>query len=93
MAQPINSWSELKQVVRQLKSDAAKEAYETIIIDTVDIAYDYVTKYICDNAKRPDGSYGVDRIGDIPFGGGYAQVAQEFDGCLRSIVQMGYGLK
>ena len=33
MAQPINSWSEFRQVLRQLKSDAAKAAYATIIID------------------------------------------------------------
>ena len=92
MAQPINSWSEFRQVLRQLKSDAAKAVYATIIIDTADIAYDYVSKYICDNAKRPDGGFGVDNIADIPFGKGYGLVSQEFDECLRSIVQMGYGL-
>lgn len=92
MAQPINNWSEFKQVLRQLKTDEAKEAYSTIIVDTADIAYDYATKYICDNAKRNDGSFGVDNIADIPFGKGYSLVAQEFDECLRSIVQMNYGL-
>ena len=83
MAQPINSWSEFRQVLRQLKSDAAKAAYATIIIDTADIAYDYVSKYICDNAKRPDGGFGVDNIADIPFGKGYGLVSQEFDECLN----------
>ena len=92
MAQPINNWSEFKQVLRQLKTDEAKEAYSTIIVDTADIAYEYATKYICDNAKRSDGSFGVDNIADIPFGKGYSLVAQEFDECLRSIVQMNYGL-
>lgn len=92
MAQPINNWSEFKQVLRQLKTDEAKEAYSTIIVDTADIAYDYATKYICDNAKRSDGAFGVDNIADIPFGKGYSLVAQEFDECLRSIVQMNYGL-
>ena len=92
MAQPINNWSEFKQVLRQLKADEAKKAYSTIIVDTADIAYDYATKYICDNAKRNDGSFGVDNIADIPFGKGYSLVAQEFDECLRSIVQMNYGL-
>lgn len=92
MAQPINNWSEFKQVLRQLKADEAKKAYSTIIVDTADIAYDYATKYICDNAKRSDGSFGVDNIADIPFGKGYSLVAQEFDECLRSIVQMNYGL-
>lgn len=92
MAQPINSWSEFRQVLRQLKTEDAKKLFSTIIIDTADIAYDYVSKYICDNAKRPDGGFGVDNVADIPFGKGYSLVSQEFDECLRSIVQMGYGL-
>lgn len=66
--------------------------FETIIVDTADIAYDYCTKYICDNALRPDGGYGVDSISDIPFGKGYGLVEKEFDAALRSIVQMDYGL-
>ena len=92
MAQPINSWSEFRKVLRQLKDPKAKERFETIIIDTADIAYDYCEKYICANAKRADGGFGVDAIGDIPFGKGYTLVAHEFDECLRSIVQMNYGL-
>ena len=85
MALPINSWSEFRQVLRQLKSDEAKEKFETIIIDTADIAYDYCVKYICANN-------GVDAIGDIGYGKGYGLVEKEFDECLRQIVQMGYGL-
>ena len=90
--QPINSWAEFKKVLRQLKDVRAKEMFETIIIDTADIAYDYCTKYICDNAQRSDGGYGVDSISDIPFGKGYGMVEKEFDTALRSIVQMDYGL-
>ncbi len=92
IAQPINSWSEFRQTLRELKKQEVKEKFSTIVIDTADIAYDYCTKYICDNAKRPDGGFGVDSISDIPFGKGYGQVSQEFDECLRSIVQMDYGL-
>ena len=92
MAQPINSWAEFKKVLRQLKDPAAKEQFETIIIDTADIAYDYCQKYTCANAKRADGGFGVDSIADIPFGKGYTMVGKEFDDCLRSIVQMDYGL-
>lgn len=61
-------------------------------MDTTDISYDYCTKYICDNAKRPDGGYGVDKVSDIPYGQGYGMIEKEFDECLRSIVQMDYGL-
>ena len=92
MAQPINTWAEFRKVLKQLKDPAVKEKFETIIIDTADIAYDLCEKYICANAKRSDGGYGVDAIGDIAFGKGYTLVAKEFDECLRSIIQMDYGL-
>ena len=92
MVQPINNWAEFKKVLRQLKDEKVKEQFETIIIDTVDIAYNYCEKYICANAVRSDGSYGVDSISDIPFGKGYAMVGQEFDESLRNIVQLDYGL-
>ena len=85
MAQPINSWSEFRKVLRQLKEEEVKEKFETIIIDTADIAYDYCEKYICANA-------GVDAIGDIGYGKGYTMVGKEYDEALRSIVQMNYGL-
>jgi len=85
MAQPINSWSEFRQVLRQLKDDKAKQMFETIIVDTADIAYDYCQKYICANND-------VDTIADIAYGKGYGLVEKEFDECLRQIVQMGYGL-
>ena len=85
MAQPINSWAEFRQVLRQLKEEQAKQMFETIIIDTADIAYDYCVKYICSNND-------VDAVGDIPYGKGYGLVEKEFDECLRQIVQLGYGL-
>ena len=92
MAQPINNWAEFRKVLRQLKDTKAKEMFSTITIDTCDIAYDYCTKYICDNALRADGGYGVDSVSDIPYGKGYGMVSKEFDECLRSIVMMDYGL-
>ena len=85
MAQPINSWSEFRKVLRQLKDSEVQKKFETIIIDTADIAYDYCEKYICSNA-------GVDTIGDIGYGKGYTLVGKEFDEALRSIVQLNYGL-
>lgn len=91
-AAPINSWAEFKKVLRQLKDEKAKTMYETVVLDTADILYDYCNKYICDNYPRPDGGFGVDSIKDIPFGGGYQLVQKEFDTALRSIVQMDYGL-
>ena len=92
MAQPINSWAEFRKVLTQLKDPKVKEQFETIIIDTVDIAYGYCEKYICANAPRSDGGFGVDSISDIPYGKGYSMVGQEFDESLRKIAQLDYGL-
>lgn len=92
MAQPVNTWGEFRKVLKQLKDPKVKEKFETIIIDTADIAYDLCEKYICQNVKRADGGFGVDSVADIPFGKGYTLVAKEYDECLRSIVQMDYGL-
>ena len=52
--QPINKWSEFKQVLKQLKDPKAHELYSNIIIDTADIAYDLCEKYICNQpAYKP----------------------------------------
>ena len=85
MVQKIDTWSTFKLVLRQLDKPEAKEKFSTICIDTVGIAYDLCEKYICAQA-------GVQKIGDIPYGGGYAQLSKEFDDSLRRITMMGYGL-
>lgn len=85
MAAPVNSWSEFLKVLKQLKDPRAKEMYETIIIDTADIAYDYCEQYICN-------INGVDTIGKIPFGQGYTLAGKEFDSKLRQLVQNDFGL-
>lgn len=84
-ALPINRWSEFKQVLKQLKTDEAHELYSNIIVDTADLAFDQCEKYIC-------GNNGVDKISDIPYGGGFSQCKKEFDEALRSIPQLGFGL-
>ena len=85
MALPITKWSEMKQVVKQLRKPEAHDMYEVIGIDTADLAYQYCSKYICDNE-------GVDTVADIPYGKGYGIVAVEFDNLLREIINLGYGL-
>lgn len=85
MAQPIEKWSDFKAVLRQLKTDEAKEKFKTIIVDTLDIAYSLCEKYVC-------AQNGVQAIGDIPFGKGFGALEKEYDETLRSILQMDYGL-
>ena len=81
----INKWSDLKLVIRQLAKEEAKQMYNTITIDTVSIAWDLCEQYICAQA-------GVQRLADIPWGAGYAQLSQEFENTLRAITMLGYGL-
>lgn len=84
-AQPIEKWSDFKSVLRQLRKDELKEVYQTIVVDTVDIAYGLCEKYIC-------AQNGVSVLSEIPYGKGYQLVEKEFDECLRQIVQLDYGL-
>lgn len=84
-AQPINSWGEFKKLFSELKTPEVQEKFQTIVIDTADIAYGYCEKFIC-------GREGVDTIGDIPYGKGYALVSTEFDEAIRKILQLNYGL-
>lgn len=85
MVQKVDSWSTFKLVVRQLGTPEAKEKFSVIGIDTVAIAYDLCEQYICSQN-------GVQKISEIPYGGGYSQLSKEFEGCLRKITMMGYGL-
>lgn len=85
MVQPVQKWSEFKQVLKQLKDPRVKEMYSNICIDTVDIAYDLCEKYICNQND-------IQSIGDLGFGKGYNMAKKEFDESLRAIPAMGYGL-
>lgn len=84
-AQPIQKWADFKTVLKQLSKPEAKDHYETIILDTVDIFYDLAEKHVCQRE-------GVELIGDIPYGGGYKMLRTEFNDALRSIPMMGFGL-
>ena len=81
----ITKWSDYKMVIRQLEKPEARELYETVIIDTISIAYDYCEQYIC-------AQNGVQKIADIPWGGGYSAAKKEFESTLRKITMLGYGI-
>ena len=81
----ITSWNEFKQVCRQLKKPEAKEVYETIVIDTVAIAYALCEKYILNRE-------GVNAIGDIGYGKGWGMLKDEFESTFRELTQLGYAI-
>ena len=90
MAKPINTWGEFKKILSELRDPAVKDVFQTVVIDTADIAYSYCEKYICGAASDAKNSY--DNVADIPYGKGYKMAAQEFDECIRKILQMDFGL-
>lgn len=81
----IDRWSVFKQVLKQLEKPEAHNYYDTVVIDTVSEAYASCEKFICQQA-------GVQRIGDIPYGRGYADTKREFEEALRKITMLGFGL-
>lgn len=90
MAKPMNSWGEFKKVLAELKDPEVKNIFQTIVIDTADIAYGLCEKYIC--SRESDAKNTYEQISDLPFGKGYKLAQQEFDEGLRKILQMDYGL-
>ena len=90
MVQPINSWSEFKKLFVEFKDPAVQEKFQTIVMDTADIAYAYCEKYICN--RESDAKHDYQSVADIPYGKGYQLVMREFDKCIRKILQMDYGL-
>jgi hypothetical protein len=90
MAKPMNTWGDLKKVLTELKDPEVKAIFQTIVIDTADIAYGLCEKYIC--SRESDAKNTYEQISDLPFGKGYKLAQQEFDESLRKILQMDYGL-
>lgn len=81
---PMTSWSDMKDLVRQLKTAPAKEMYDTIIFDTISNAYQMCYKYVC-------GQLGVNDPGEVGFGKGWRAIKEEFS-IIKEISRLGYGL-
>jgi hypothetical protein len=84
-AQKIDKWSTFKQVLRQLEQPKAHDFYDTVVIDTIGQAYTLCEEFTCAQA-------GVQKLGDIPYGAGYASCKKEFEGALRKITMLGFGI-
>lgn len=85
IAQPIQSWTEFRTFLRQLKKPEVKERYKTVVIDTVTIAYSMCNDYVL-------APLGASDPGDLGYGKGWRAVRKEFERTIMSIPQMGYGL-
>lgn len=85
MAQDMTSWGDMRAVVRELKKPEVKEAFQTVIFDTIDIAGGLCEKYVCAQNN-------VDKIGEIPYGQGWNLMKKEFEDVVRTITQLGYAV-
>ncbi len=85
IAQDITSWSEMRQVLRELKKPEVKEMFQSVIVDTVDIASDYCKKYICSQ-------HGIEDLADAGYGKGYTWFKDEFNDVFRTLSQLGYAV-
>jgi DNA polymerase III delta prime subunit len=79
------NWHALKDVIRQLQDPEVMEMYDTVVIDTIGLAYKACMNFVI--AKK-----GVSEIGEIPYGQGYAMAKNEFEKTVSTIPQLGYGL-
>lgn len=82
---PILRWSDFKKVLSQLRKPQAREMYDTIVVDTVSIAWQLCEKYICQREN-------VDNIASIVWGQGWGMLQSEFSECWREITLLGFGI-
>ena len=85
MAQDILSWTDMREVLRELKKNDIKNMFDSIIIDTASIAWDRCSDYICSQN-------GVKALTDIPWGKGTKLCWKEYERMFREITLLGYGL-
>lgn len=86
MAIPCNTWTEFKQVLKQLKTDEAKKKYKTIVIDTVSNLWEQCAKFIW-MQKQTEAD-----LSDYTTGIYQSKVMPEFSSGIMSIAKEGYSL-
>lgn len=92
-AYPINSWKEALDLKKSLIQEAqevkegkrAETTFTTVVIDTVDIAYDFCEAFIVTKE-------GVDYLDETEAKRGYRATSREFDKYFQEIVKAGYTL-
>lgn len=84
--QPEKTWNDWKLTVSQLcKKPQLKEKFETIVIDTVDEAWELCVKKVCADNN-------IDTLSDLSWGLGHSLAKKEFSQPLRDLAYSGYGI-
>lgn len=85
IAQDIASWGDMKQVYRELKKPEVKQTFQSVIVDTIDIAAEMCQRYICNQN-------GITSLGELGFGKGWNFFKDEFSQVFRGLTQLGYAV-
>ena len=85
LAQDITSWSDMRTVYRELKKSEVRDRFKVLIVDTIDLAAKYCTKYICSQNNIAD-------LSELGYGKGYALMRSEFEDIFNSLTQLGYAV-
>ena len=83
-AAPCNSWTDFKQILKQLKSDQGKETYKTVVIDTVGNLWEQCAKFVW--LQKNDGS----DLSDYTIGMQQNKAMPEFSAGIMDIAKEGY---
>lgn len=85
MAVPMHTWADVRKVMRELKKAEVKSQFKTIVIDTLDLAYEMAESAICQKN-------GVEHITDVAWGKGTSQAYDLLNDMIVSLTKMGYGV-
>jgi hypothetical protein len=85
VAEPMRQWNDFQKFVRALRDPRMREKYDTVVIDTIGLAYSACYDFVLS-------SNDIEDIGDLPYGKGWRQVRKEFEDAIITITQLGYGL-
>lgn len=81
----VTKWADLIQINKELKKPEVQSKYKVLVIDTVDIMHKYAVKHIC--LKE-----GVQTLGDIAHGKGYALVDDLIFDMIKTWENLGFKL-
>lgn len=79
---PVTNWEELRGYVELLAKD---KKYQTIVIDTADLAYKYCLEHVCEEM-------GMDHPSDESHGKGWNMVSDEFHKLMARAQSVGKGV-
>jgi hypothetical protein len=88
----IETWEEVIQVCKELKSPENKKRFDVVIIDTIEELYDMCLLYVCQQLQQSGVTHPSDiNNGKGDFGKTWKEVNKELGRCLRSLAAWGYG--